>query len=249
MISEISIVRKKLKEAISQLCEVSWMFVKDPKRDFTKKRKLPFDKVVSFLLAMEGGTLTTELLKYFGCSPDTASASAFVQQRGKIHASAFSSLFDLFVQKTNKDRYYKGLHLLAAVGSDIRIPTNPNDPDSYFHVKEGQSPYNLLHLDAVYDLICHTYTDAILSGDRNKNERKALCDMVDRSSMTDVLVIADRGYEGFNLMAHIQEKGWNFLIRIQDVINSNGIATGLELPETDEFDVFVDLSLTRKQTN
>ena len=249
MINHINTVKKKLTEAISQLCEVSWMFVKDPERDFTKKRKLPFEKVVSFLLAMEGGTLTTELLKCFGCSPNIASTSAFVQQRGKIDASAFSSLFDLFVQKTNEERRYKGFRLIAADGSDIQIPTDPNDPDSHFPEKEGRSAYNLLHLDAMYDLLRHTYTDAVLLGQRKANERSSLCDMVDRSSMKNVLVIADRGYEGFNLMAHIQEKGWNFLIRIQDVINSRGIAAGLELPDTDEFDLFVDLSLTTKQTN
>jgi len=248
MLNEISVVKKKLMEAISQLCEVSWMFAKDPKRDFTKKRKLSFDKVISFLLAMEGGTLTTELLKYFGCSPNIATSSAFVQQRGKIHPSAFASLFDLFVQKTNKDQYYKGFHLLAADGSDIQIPTNSNDPDSYFPAKEGQSAYNLLHLDALYDLLRHTYTDAVLLGQRKANERSSLCDMVDRSSMENVLVIADRGYEGFNLMAHIQEKGWYFLIRIQDVLNSRGIAAGLDLPGSDEFDLSVDIHLTTKQS-
>ena len=249
MLNEISVVKKKLMEAISQLCEVSWMFVKDPERNFKKKRKLPFDKVVSFLLAMEGGTLTTELLKYFGCTPNIATTSALVQQRGKIDASAFSSLFDLFVQKTNKDLCYKGFHLLAADGSDIQIPTNSNDPDSYFPDKEGQSAYNLLYLDAMYDLLRHTYTDAVLLGQRKANERSSLCDMVDRSSMENVLVIADRGYEGFNLMAHIQEKSWHFLIRIQDVLNSRGIAAGLNLPDTDEFDLYVDLSLTTKKTN
>ena len=249
MLNEISVVKKKLMEAISQLCEVSWMFVKDPERNFKKKRKLPFDKVVSFLLAMEGGTLTTELLKYFGCTPNVATTSALVQQRGKIDASAFSSLFDLFVQKTNKDLCYKGFHLLAADGSDIQIPTNSKDPDSYFPDKEGQSAYNLLHLDAMYDLLRHTYTDAVLLGQRKANERNSLCDMVDRSSMENVLVIADRGYEGFNLMAHIQEKSWHFLIRIQDVLNSRGIAAGLNLPDTDEFDLYVDLSLTTKKTN
>lgn len=90
MLNEISVVKKKLMEAISQLCEVSWMFVKDPERNFKKKRKLPFDKVVSFLLAMEGGTLTTELLKYFGCTPNVATTSALVQQRGKIDACPIS---------------------------------------------------------------------------------------------------------------------------------------------------------------
>ena len=248
MVNEIDTIKKTLTEAISQLCEVSWMFAKDPGRDFTRKRKLPFDKVISFLLAMEGGSLTTEMLRYFGCSPDIASNSAFVQQRGKIHPSAFSSLFDLFVQKTNKDLYYKGFRLLAADGSDIQIPTNSNDPDSYFPVKEGQSAYNLLHLDAMYDLLRHTYTDAVLLGQRKANERNSLCDMIDRSALKNVLVIADRGYEGFNLMAHIQEKNWRFLIRIQDVLNSRGIAAGLDLPECDEFDLFVDINLTTKQT-
>lgn len=154
-----------------------------------------------------------------------------------------------FVQKTNKDLCYKGFHLLAADGSDIQIPTNSNDPDSYFPAEEGQSAYNLLHLDAMYELRCHTYADAVLVGQKKANERSSLCDMIERSSMENVLVIADRGYEGFNLMAHVQEKGWCVLIRIQDVSDSKGIASGLNLPNTDEFDLFVNLSLTTKQTN
>ena len=249
MSSQLNIIKHKLAEAIMQLCEVSWMFVKKPGRDFTRKRKLDFNQIVSFLLAMEGGNLTTELLKHFGCSADIATSSAFVQQRGKINPSAFYSLFDLFVQKTDKGKYYKGLRLIAADGSDIQIPTNPNDPESYFPPKENQSAFNLLHLDAMYDLLRHTYTDAILVGQRKANERNSLCDMVDRSALKNVLIIADRGYEGFNLMAHIQEKGWCFLIRIQDVLTSRGIAAGLDLPDTEEFDLPVDLSLTTRQTN
>ena len=249
MSSQLNIIKRKLADAITQLCEVSWMFVKKPGRDFTRKRKLDFHKVVSFLLAMEGGSLTTELLKYFGCSADVATSSALVQQRGKIDSSAFSALFDLFVQKTDKEKYYKGLRLIAADGSDIHIPTNPNDQESYFPPKENLSAFNLLHLDAMYDLLQHSYTDAILVGQRKANERNSLCDMVDRSSLKNVLIIADRGYEGFNLMAHIQEKSWFFLIRIQDVLTSRGIAAGLDLPNTEEFDMSVDLTLTTKQTN
>jgi hypothetical protein len=38
--------------------------------------------------------------------------------------------------------------------------------------------------------------------------------MVDRSTLTGkVLVIADRGYESYNVFAHIMKKGWKFLIR------------------------------------
>ena len=249
MLEHITAVKQKLDAAIAQLCEVSWMFAKHPERDFTRERKLPFREVISLLLSMEGGTLSTELLKHFGCSADTVSASAFVQQRNKINADALPSLFDLFVQNTDVPRYYKGFRLLAADGSEIQIPTNPADPDSYYTGSNGQAPYNLLHLTATYDLLQHTYIDAHLLGKKKANERSVLCSMVDRSKLQNVLLIADRGYENYNLMAHIQEKGWAFLIRIQDVVNSRGIAAGLELPQTEEFDLFVDMSLTTKSTN
>ena len=249
MLDRITIAKKKLNDAIDQLCEVSWMFSERPGKDFSRTRKLPFRKLISFILAMEGGSLTNEMLKYFGCSAEIPSSSAFVQQRGKINAFAFPDLFDLFVAKTDSPKLYKGLRLIAADGSDIQIPTNPNHPDSYFPGSEGQASYNLLHLDALYDLLQHTYMDAILIGQKKVNERGNLCKMVDRSQLTDTLIIADRGYESYNLMAHIQEKGWFFLIRVKDILRSGGIAEGLDLPASETFDMRVHLHLTTRQTN
>ena len=248
MKNSVSSVKQKLDASIAQLCEVSWMFSKKPGAYFTRNRKLPFSKVISCLLSMEGGSLTSELLKHFGCSARTASSSAFVQQRRKISEEAFPMLFSLFVQKTDSSHQYRGLRLLAADGSDIQIPTNPNHPESFFPGTNGQAPYNLLHLDAVYDLLQHTYADVILTGKRNTDERGNLCTLVDRSQIGKSLIIADRGYESYNLMAHIQEKGWYFLIRIKDVLSENGIAAGLDLPDTESFDVHVDLNLTTRQT-
>lgn len=242
-------VKQKLDASIAQLSEVSWMFSKKPGVYFTRDRKLPFPKLISCLLSMEGGSLTSELLKYFGCSANISSSSAFVQQRSKISKEAFPTLFSLFVKKTDTPKLYKGLRLIAADGSDIHIPTNPSHPDSYFPKINGQTAYNMLHLDAMYDLLRHTYTDAFLVGQRKVNERSSLCSMVDRSSIENVLLIADRGYEGFNLMAHVQEKQWYFLIRVQDALHSKGIAAGLSLPDKDEFDIPIVLSLTKKSTN
>ena len=56
-----------------KLCDTSWMFVKDPERDFTRKRKLPLSAVISALLCMEGRSLTNELLRCFSCSQNIAS--------------------------------------------------------------------------------------------------------------------------------------------------------------------------------
>ena len=246
MSSQIQTVKEKLNAAITQLCETSWMFAKDPIRNFTRERKLPLREVISVLLCMEGGSLTGELLRYFGCSQNTASSSAFIQQRQKINEFAFPSLFDLFVKNTDEERLYKGYRLLAADGSDIQIPADPKHTESYFPGSYGQAPYSLLHLDAVYDLLRHTYTDAFVCARRNWNEKGTLCHMVDRSNISKALIIADRGYESYNLMAHIQEKGWKYLIRIKD-IHSSGIAAGLDFPVSDEFDVFCPLQLTRRK--
>lgn len=247
MSSQIQTVKEKLNSAITQLCETAWMFVKDPTRDFTRERKLPLREVISLLLCMEGGSLTGELLRYFGCSQDTASSSAFIQQRQKINEFAFPSLFDLFVRNTDTPCSYKGYRLLAADGSDIQIPADARHSDSYFPGANGQAPYSLLHLNAVYDLLLHTYIDVDLCGRRDWNEQRALANMVDRSFVESALIIADRGYESYNLMAHIQEKGWKYLIRIRD-IHSSGIVKGLGLPDDDEFDLCFHFQFTKRQT-
>lgn len=249
MKNNIRIIKKKLDDSISQICEVSWMFSSNPEKDFSRNRKLPLKKIISILLSMQGGTLTTELLKYFNCSLDTASSSAFIQQRSKLNSYAFPTLFDCFVKKTDTNKLYKGFHLLAADGSDFKIHSNPEHTSSHYPSRNGRPPYNILHLDAVYDLLEHTYKDAIIVGDREANEQRNLCHMVDRSNIQKAIVIADRGYENYNLMAHIQEKGWKYIIRIKDIHSAGGIASGLKLPDCSEFDTFIDLSLTTKQTN
>ncbi len=249
MLDRVKMVKQKMDEALNHLCDVSWMFSKLPEKDFTRERKLPFRQIVSFLLGVEGGTLTTELLKYFGCTTDTPSASALVQQRSKLAPETFPALFDLFVRKTQPFRFYKGYRLFAADGSDIQIPNNPSHSSSHYPGANGQAPYNLLHLDALYDLLQCTYQDAFLAGDREANEKAAVCRMVDRSAVEKAIIMADRGFEGYNVMAHVQEKGWKFLFRIKDVGAGSGIVTGLNLPNSDEFDIFVDLSLTTRYTN
>jgi hypothetical protein len=244
----ISMIKLKLDEALTQLCQVPWMYSVHPGKDFTRERKLPFRKVISLLLSFEGAVLSTEMLDYFGYSAEIASTSALVQQRAKIKKEAFQDLFELFVQKTDQINTYKGLRLIAADGSDIRIPKDSNDLDSYYPGSSAQPAYNSLHLSAMYDLLQHTYVDATLVGKKKANERNLLCSMVDRSQLQQALVIADRGYESYNMMAHIQEKGWFYLIRIREAEKFGGITSGLDLPKEAEFDQFFDLTLVNRKT-
>lgn len=63
------------------------------------------------------------------------------------------------------------------------------------------------------------------------------------------IFIVDRGYESYNNLAHVIEKGAFFLFRCKD-INSNGIVAFSKdkLPNKDEFDTNISLILTRKWT-
>lgn len=157
---------------------------------------------------MSGGSINHELLTCFDYAKDTPTAATFVQQQSKILPEAFESLFHSFSEINNPHKTYKYFRILAVDGSVLHIPTNPKDTDSYFAKINEQRPYNLLHLNALYDVCSKVYTDTIIQKSRVSNENQALIDMVDRDKNTSsTLILADRGYESYNALAHIQEKG------------------------------------------
>ena len=83
---------------------------------------------------------------------------------------------------------------------------------------------------------------------RNANERAAFIEIAERSNIKEnVIVTADRGYENYNTLAHIENKGWNYVIRVKD-IDSNGILSYLQLPKDGEFDLTLRFILTKKTT-
>lgn len=146
----------------------------------------------------------------------------------------------------DQDLRYHGYRLMAVDGSQIHVTTNPNDQDSFVNWRESERPHNEFHLNAMYDILQKNYTDAIVQKYRTQNEDKALIEMIERSPVPDALVICDRGYESYNNMAHLQTSGWKYIIRVKEP-GSRGIADGLQLPECEEFDFPVDLSINRRK--
>lgn len=243
---KIKHIRKLLTSEIKKVADNSSMYCENPRSDFTRNRKLPVEVLLKGIIGMESKSLTNELIDLFHASPNMPTSSAFSQQRCKLKPEAFKAVFNGFSSELRKE-FSDEMPVLAIDGSDIQIATNPQDESSYFPGTNGQKGYNLLHLNALYDLSHHIYLDAVIQKKLDKNEHRALQTMVDHSDIPKALLIADRGYESYNNMAHIQEKGWFFLIRVKD--GKNGIKEGLELPDTDTFDMHISLKLTRKQTN
>lgn len=243
------VVKEKLAEIISKMVAEPKPFVKNPNVDFTRNRKLSFETVMRLMLSMGGNSLTNELMEYFHYDVDMASSSAFIQQRNKILPYAFEFLLNEFTHSFQDFKTYDGYRLLAVDGSDLNIYHNPNDVDTYFQSNPDSKGFNQVHLNAMYDLCNKLYVDVCIQPARKENEFKALTDMTDRSQIADdVIVIADRGYESYNVFAHIEQKGWKYAIRVKDIM-SNGILSAMKLPDEDEFDITIHRILTRKQTN
>ena len=242
-------IKRTLKICINEISANPKVFAINPGKDFTRKRKLPFKQVIKSILSMTGKSIRGELMDYFNLTPSMPTVSAFVQQRNKISHLAFETLFHTFTSSIDEQKLFNGYRLLAVDGSDIHTPTNKDEKDSFYEGTNGKKPYNLFHLNALYDLQRRIYTDAIIQGRKRENEHRAFVTMVDRDTVSvPTIYIADRGYESYNNMAHVIEKGQKFLIRARDS-KSNCLISGLKLPDQDEFDIQCCLGLTRQQTN
>lgn len=69
MRSTPQIVKGKLKSVIRDMADSPELFVRNPGRDFTRRRKFGFARVVSLILGMGRGSLPTETLEARDMSP------------------------------------------------------------------------------------------------------------------------------------------------------------------------------------
>ncbi|GGD78787.1 hypothetical protein [Paenibacillus nasutitermitis] len=118
-------LKETLTSLIREMAAAPASFVKNPEKDFTRKKKLPFETVMQLLISMGGNSLYKELLESQGYDVNTATTSAFVQQRNKILPSAVEFLFHAFTQSYTAIKDYRGYRLLAVDGSDLHIATDP----------------------------------------------------------------------------------------------------------------------------
>ena len=246
MSNYINQVSDSLKNHISELANNPCLFLRNPNVDFSRKRKIDFKTFIGIMMNSGGATMSKELLDFFDFNKNTPSVSAFTQQRSKVLPEAFEYLFKSFTDDnlptTNN---YHGYRLIACDGSNLTIAANQKDPETFWERNQHGSIVNKLHLNAFYDVLNRIYTDVLVQTAADYNESRACATMIDRSKLENVILVADRGYENYNIFAHAIEKGWKFAIRVKDK-NSNGIASGLNLPSNDELDIDITQIFSRK---
>ncbi len=89
-----SYIKKALLKRVNFMQEHTSDFVRNPGRDFSRKRKCSFESLILLLLTMESHSLKRELRRFFSKSgADVMSRSALIQQRAKLNEMALPFLF------------------------------------------------------------------------------------------------------------------------------------------------------------
>lgn len=89
-------VKESISNIITEMAKHAGDYSLHPDKDFSRSRKLSFPVLLHLMLSMETGSIRDELLKYFDFDVNTASVSAFIQQRNKLSLEAFSHILYQF---------------------------------------------------------------------------------------------------------------------------------------------------------
>lgn len=147
-------------------------------------------------------------------SPRPQSASAALKSN---HLYSAQSLKRFNFDCTDADNVlFRGFRLLAIDGTAVNLLRNP--ASASFVCNDGiPNGVNQLHLTPLYDLLNRTFTDAVIQPEPRKDEIGALAMLLERNTFSQqTLIIADRGFESYNMIAHLLEKpNVDILIRVK----------------------------------
>lgn len=238
-------IKSALEAVIDEMSASPEQYVKRPGKDFTRNRKLGLASLSRFLLTMQGNSIGNELEKYFQHSIDTPTASAFVQQRGKISPEFFHEMLHRFNSRCYDTRCYRGYRLYAVDGTCLNTARNET-ADSYV-CPANSDGYNYLHISALYDISNGVYKDCVIQPSTKANERADLIAMLKSNSFDQKsIVILDRGYPGYNVFAHFEHTpNVDYLCRVNQ--GRDSFRDIQALPMT-ELDTYIHPEITTTQT-
>lgn len=211
-------------------------------KDFSRKSALTAETVIRLLIGAEGGSLA-KILHDAGIK---VTASALSQRRAQIPPEVFRTVFTNFNSTCADNNFFQGYRLLAVDGTAVNLPRNPKAPS--FVQNDGiPKGVNQLHVTPLYNILSRTFDDLVIQPEPKKDEIGALVDMLERNTFTQkTLIIADRGFESYNLIAHCLEKeNADFLIRVRQ--NYSAMREVAKLPMM-ELDCTIRPTITTTQT-
>ena len=235
--------RRWLNSTIASISKQRSDYCVNAEKDHTRNRVLSFEKMLRMVLSMTDHPLQSEINRYWKFDDRSPTKSAFIQQRQKIRPEAFRAMFDDFTRRAYPSKRFKGYRLLACDGTSVNLPRNPSDTVTSVHAKPSAETYNMLHINAMYDLMNGIYTDYTIDFGMNVGENAALIRMASALKYPKkTIFVADRLYGNLSTMSRLSELGASFVLRAKDTL-SNGFLARMNLPNG-EFDVVLSKIIT-----
>ena len=218
---------------------------------FTRKRKMPFETVLRFML--ENAKLSTQtalnrFMRKLGKESIegeiTISQQAFSEARNKFDHSPFEKMFRAMVKEDySKEELigkYAAYKVFAIDGTTYQLP-NLKTLKEEFGVSGGSSDSATARSSLLYDVVNDRIIDAAITpysiGERDLarghiSHIHKVCEKTD-----DVLLIFDRGYASIGMMRFIRSHGMSFLMRVKTKWNveADNAPLGSSFMELDGF--------------
>lgn len=194
--------------------------------DFTRKRKMDFEKLIHYILNKKGLSTNMEINNFFNkINEDTdMSVQALLDQRLKLKPEVFIELNEDYLKgfyseyRETDVKNYKGYILKAIDGTDFEIPNTEKSKEAFGRVKakEGES-IPRTSVSMCYDVLNGYIIDVIPEKYRYNEIYMAKRHMRKDQKITEnynSIYIMDRNYVSFDFLAFLQKSDIKFLSRL-----------------------------------
>lgn len=196
-------------------------------KDFTRKRKMDFEKLIHYILNKKGLCTNMEINNFFNkINEDTdMSAQALLDQRLKLNPEVFVDLNNEYLQgfyeeyKYTDVKTYKGYILKAIDGSDFELPNTNKIREKYGQVssKSGETiPRSSVSM--CYDLLNEYILDVVPEKYRTSEiemAKKHIQKDQEISKGYKSIYVMDRNYVSLEFMIYLKQNKIKFVSRLQ----------------------------------
>lgn len=200
-------------------------------KDFTRDRKMPFPKVVLFMMSLSRRSLQIDLTSFVRSFIDgvhNVTGSAFNQNRKKVDPLVFKELrrvlnAEFYTDNDERVLLWEGMRLLATDGSTVELPRTHELEEIYGGSSNQHGVTGAkARCSVLYDVLNNLVIDGLLTpfGTGERTLAKAHLPYCGK----DDLMIYDRGYPSYSLMLEVRGRDAHFLIRCTHKFNQQVIA-------------------------
>jgi hypothetical protein len=190
--------------------------------NFTRNRKMPFDKLVLCILGMVNESSQNALDRFFASMSEEDHTiirqQSFSEARQNLKWEAFKEIFDVLAPKPYEKgpgtyQQWNGRLLLAVDGSKIHLPSDAKLREAFGE----QNGHPMAQASILYDLLNKNVVAAELATVKaGDDERTLLLKHLDQllgMNLGKAVILADRGYPSFRLIKTLRKKQLEFVFR------------------------------------